>query len=300
MPLPATLLALGTILIWSFLALIGARLNHLPPLLVVGISLCVSGLVSSVRLRAWRVPLRTLAVGIGGIFGYHFLFFSAFQHAPPVEANLLNYLWPLLIVLLSPIYLCGYRLRPHHLFGALLGLCGAALIISGGQLSLDFANLNGYLLAAGAAFTWTSYSLLTKRLPSFPTAAVGAFCLASGLLSLAAYWLGQGALYVPPLSSRDWLLLFLAGAGPMGTAFFTWDAALKRGDPRIIGSLTYLTPMLSTLNLIFLDHRSLTWISVAAMLLIVGGAAIGSLDLFRKPSQLPQTVETQKPHTLEP
>jgi drug/metabolite transporter (DMT)-like permease len=280
MPLIATFLALTTILLWSFLAFLGVRVNHVPPFLVVGIALCVSGLLSAFRLRDWRVPLRTFAIGIGGIFGYHFLYFSAFQHAPPIEVNLMNYLWPLLIVLLSPLYLPGYRLRPHHLLGALIGLSGAGLIITGGQLSLDIANLEGYLLAAGAALAWASYSLLSKRLPPFPTGAVGGFCLASGLLSLGAYALTRNPFGMSSLTSQDWLSLFLLGAGPMGAAFFTWDAALKRGDPRIIGSLAYLTPLTSTLVLILLGGRSLTWVSGIAMVLIIGGAAIGSLELF--------------------
>jgi drug/metabolite transporter (DMT)-like permease len=281
MPLSATLLAAASILMWSFLAFLGARLSHLPPFLVVGLALCISGLLGAIRLPLWRVSLVTLLVGIGGIFGYHFLYFSAFQHAPAVEANLMNYLWPLLIVLLSPLFLAGYRLRPNHLLGACLGLGGATLIITGGRLNLDAANLTGYLLAAAAALVWACYSLMTKRLPPFPTAAVGAFCLASGLLSLVAYWSTSGSTHLPSLSRDDWLSLVLLGMGPMGGAFFTWDAALKRGDPRIIGSLTYLTPLTSTLILTLVAGYHLTWVSALAMLLIVSGALIGSLDLWR-------------------
>lgn len=285
MPAAATLLALTTIFLWSFLAYLGARVNHLPPFLVVGIALCVSGLIGMIRIRQWSVPLATFLVGIGGIFGYHFLYFSAFKYAPPVETNLMNYLWPLLIVLLSPLFLPGYALRPHHILGAAVGLAGAGLILTGGQLSLDMANLKGYLLAAGAALTWASYSLMTKRLRPFPTAAVGGFCLASGILALAAYWLGNPQTVA--LTRADWISLILLGAGPMGAAFFTWDAALKRGDPRVIGSLAYLTPLTSTLVLILLGGRSLTWVSALAMCLIVSGAVIGSLDLFRPPKPIP-------------
>lgn len=281
MPLAATLLALASVLMWSFLAFLGAHLSHLPPFLVVGIALCVSGLIGSVKFKQWKVPVTTLLVGVGGIFGYHFLYFSAFQHAPAIEANLMNYLWPLLIVLLSPLFLPGYALHLNHLAGACLGLAGATLIISGGNLSLDIANLWGYLLAAAAALVWACYSLMTKRLPYFPTAAVGAFCLLSGLLALAAYWSTSGASDSPALDAQDWLYLVLLGAGPMGGAFFTWDAALKRGDPRIIGSLTYLTPLTSTLVLVLVGGRKLTWVSGIAMLLIVSGALIGSLDLWR-------------------
>jgi drug/metabolite transporter (DMT)-like permease len=285
MPLIATLLALTSVLLWSFLGYLGARVTHVPPLLVVGIALCVSGLATMLKLREWRVPLATFSVGVGGIFGYHFLYFSAFQFAPPVEANLMNYLWPLLIVLLSPLYLPGYKLRPHHLLGALMGLCGAGLIITGGKMSLDLANFWGYLLAAGAALVWASYSLMTKRLPSFPTTAVGGFCLASGLLSLAIFSLGNQSFSIVSLTTSDWITIVLLGVGPMGAAFYTWDAALKRGDPRVIGSLAYITPLTSTLILVLLGGRQLTWISGLAMALIVVGAIVGSWDLIRKPSK---------------
>ncbi len=281
MPISATLLALSTVVLWSFLAFLGARVNHLPPFLVVGIALCVSGLVSAIRWREWRIPIKTLLVGIGGIFGYHFLYFSALQRAPVVEASLMNYLWPLLIVLLSPLFLPAYKLQPHHLVGALMGLSGAGLIITGGRLSLDLANLPGYLLAAGAALTWSSYSLMTKRLPPFPTAAVGVFCLSSGLLSLGAFLFTNHGFPISSLTGSDWLSLILLGAGPLGAAFFAWDASLKRGDPRIIGSLAYLTPLTSTIVLVLLGGRSLTWVSALAMLLIVGGALIGSMELLR-------------------
>ena len=282
--MPAVLQSLTAILIWSTLAVLGSRLGHLPPFLSVGLALVVGGLVGLPRMRDWNVPAGTLAVGIGGIFGYHALLFTAFRLAPAVEVNLLQYLWPLLIVVLSPLYLRGTRLTPHHVVGALLGLAGAGLVITGGKLGLQRANLTGYLLALCAAFTWSSYSLLTKRVRSFPTGAVGGFCLASGLLSLGLYAAGSAASGrpFPALTVRDGLLILLLGLGPMGAAFYLWDAALKRGDSRVIGALAYLTPLLSTLNLVLWGGRRLSGMSLAAMGLIVVGAVLGSWDLFRR------------------
>jgi drug/metabolite transporter (DMT)-like permease len=280
----ATLFAFATIALWSFLAYLAARLSSLPPFLLVGCALSIGGLTSIARIRTWVVPLRTLAVGIGGLFGYHFLLFSAFQHAPAVEANAINYLWPLLIVLLSPVYLPQYRLKSQHIAGALLGLGGAGLVVTGGQFNLDLAHLGGYLLAAGAALVWASYSLVSKRLPHFPSTAVGGFCLVSGVLSLVLY-LVSSSLDLHPLaalSGMDWLALFLLGVGPMGVAFLTWDAALKRGDPRLIGSLSYITPFTSTLVLVLLGGKRLTWVSGLAILLIIGGAIISSRDIFHQ------------------
>ena len=277
MPASATFFAFLAIGLWSFLAFLGAQLGHVPPFLLVGIALCVCGVVSMFRLSDWRVPWQTFAVGFGGIFGYHFLYFTAFQHAPAVEANLINYLWPLLIVLMSPLFLKNFPLRSQHVIGAGLGLMGAGVIVTGGSLRPDLANLPGYLYAAGAAFAWSGYSLLTKRLTPFPTAAVGGFCFFSGLFSLGVFFLSGGSFdAVAALTARDWVYLVLLGGGPMGLAFFVWDAALKRGDPRTIGSLAYLTPMTSTLILVVFGQRQLTWGAAIAMVLIVIGAVIGS------------------------
>jgi drug/metabolite transporter (DMT)-like permease len=280
----AILLALLSILVWSSLALLNSRVNALPPFLSVGVALCVGGLVGLFKAREWRVSFRTFAVGVGGIFGYHALLFAAFRIAPTVEVNLINYLWPLLIVLLSPVLLKGFRLGPRHVVGAVLGLAGAALIMSGGKLGLDAAYLPGYFLAAAAALAWACYSLLTKRLPPFPTGAVGGFCLASGLLSLAVYFLGRITFHAPAAPSiggLDWLFLVLLGLGPMGGAFYAWDASLKRGDPRVIGALSYLTPLLSTLNLVAFGGKRLSPLAGLAMSLIVVGAIVGSFDVLK-------------------
>jgi drug/metabolite transporter (DMT)-like permease len=281
----ALVLSLLSVLIWSTLTVLIWRVSHLPPFFSVGIALCVGGIVGLVRVRDWKVPLPTLALGIGGIFGYHALLFVAVRLAPPVEVNLLQYLWPLLIVVLTPVYLPRTHLNVHHVLGALVGLAGAGLVLSGGRFSLELASLPGYLLAVAAAFVWSSFSLLVKRVPPFSTGAVGGFCLASGLLSLGICGIERLAgpstapLAIAPL---DWLFLVLLGLGPMGAAFYTWDAAMKKGDPRVIGALAYLTPLLSTLNLVVLGGRHLSRVAVAAMGLIVAGAILGSLDLFRR------------------
>lgn len=269
--------ALAAILLWSTLAAIGARLVGVPPFLQVGIALLIGGALGLVRWRDWRVRPAVLAVGVMGIFGYHALYFSALALAPAVEASLLNYLWPLLIVLLSPLVLPGTRLRAHHILGAVLGLVGAGLILTGGQAAFDLIHLPGYLLAAAAGLTWALYSLMTRRLAPFSTGAVGLFCLLSGLLSMGLFFLSGGTgVQIRAVTPLQWLFLLALGLGPMGAAFFLWDAALKRGDPRVIGALSYLTPLLSTLNLVVFAGQRLTRLSLAAMLLILFGAVLGA------------------------
>lgn len=280
-PSASALLALGAIVLWGSLATLGVALGHVPPFLLTGLSLLIGSLIalplSGFQLARWRVPWSTLLLGIYGLFFYHFLLFMALRLAPPVSANLVNYLWPLLMVVLAPVILPGVRLRPVHVLAALLGFAGAAVVILGGDRSVALghggANPWGYLLAVGAAFIWSSYSLLSKRVAAFPTAAIGSFALASGVLSLLCHVLLEPAI---TLSAHDWLLIGVIGLGPMGAAFFLWDKALKTGDASQIGILSYLTPLLSTAMLVLTGGRALTWNVVLAAVMIVSAAWLGS------------------------
>ena len=250
----------------------------IPSFLVLGVAFLISGSISLFYHKAWHIPLKTLLIGSGGIFGYHFLYFMAFTFAPAVEVNLINYLWPVLIVALTPLVLSGYKLHLQHLLGVGLGLIGASLIVTGGSFHPQVSYFPGYLLALGAALTWALYSLLTKRLPAFDSSAVSAFTFISGILSLLFYFVSGGSIgQFTQLSGREWLIVILIGIGPLGGAFFLWDFALKRGDPRTIGSLAFLTPLLSTLILILFGGEHLTIFNAIALVLIIGGAIIGSI-----------------------
>ena len=270
----ANLCALGAIALWAGLASLGLALRHLPPFLLTGIALVIGSIPAWPLLRQWRVAPATLVLGVYGLFGFHFLLFIALRLAPPVEANLVNYLWPLCMVVLAPALLPGLRLHAGHVAGALLGFAGAAVAIVGAAGANGLHGWSwGYLPALGSALIWSTYSLLTQRVARFPTAAIGLFGLVSGLLSLACH----AVLEAPAaISVRDWVLLAVMGLGPLGAAFFLWDRALKLGDARQIGVLSYLTPLASTALLLLVTGRGWTWSIALAAALIVGGAVLGT------------------------
>jgi drug/metabolite transporter (DMT)-like permease len=276
----ATLLGFGAVLLWALLALLTAMAGAVPPFQLLATCFAIggaAGLVLGLRRgawRAWRQPLPVWALGVGGLFGYHLLYVLALRNAEPVEASLIAYLWPLLIVLAAS----RRAPRGHHLIGAAMGLAGAALIVTGGKgIRIDPADTPGYALAGAAALVWSGYSVLSRRFASVPTDSITGFCLATAVLSALAHLALEET--VAP-GAVGWLALAGLGLGPVGLAFFLWDVGVKRGDLAVLGAASYMAPLLSTLALIAAGQAEFSWVVATACLLITGGAALAAKDLI--------------------
>ncbi|MGL5011944.1 MAG: aromatic amino acid exporter YddG [Paracoccaceae bacterium] len=275
----ATSIGVTAILLWSLLALLTKGSEPVPPLQLNAMCFAIGGLIGLIwmgwrgelaRLRA--VPLRVYLFGTLGLFGYHFLYFSALRMAPAAEAGLIAYLWPLFIVLLSGL-LPGERLGLMHVIGALLAFAGAALIVLRGGAAFDPGALPGLALAFCCAVTWAVYSVASRWLGDVPTVAVVVYCLATAILSLPAHLAWEVTVW-PDVTG--WIAIALLGLGPVGLAFYTWDVGMKRGDIQLLGVLSYAAPLLSTLALVVGGYAEATPVLLIAALLITCGAALAA------------------------
>ena len=198
--------------------------------------------------------------------------------APPVDASLIAYLWPLFIVLFSAL-LPHEKLRSHHIIGTILGLSGAVLIVTKGSLlSFQVEYILGYLMAFLGALIWSIYSVLSRCFAHISTDAVTGFCLVTALLSLVSHVFLEQTIW--PENFKQWLAILGLGLGPVGLAFYTWDYGVKHGDIQVLGAASYLAPLLSTLILIVTGYAKLTTIVVVACLLITVGAIVAAKDLL--------------------
>ncbi len=275
----ATAVGFSAVLMWALLAPLTVLSAPVPPLLLNALCFCIGGTAALTwlgmrgGLAVLRdVPLTVYLFGTMGLLGYHLLYFSALRLAPPAEAGLIAYLWPLLIVLGSGL-MPGERLRAGHVLGASCGFAGAALLIAGGAAAPSGAG-TGYLLALLAAFTWAGYSLISRRLGHVPTAAVAIFCLASAALSGLAHWLFEAPAW--PDTARGWAAVVALGLGPVGLSFLTWDIGVKRGNIQLLGTMAYAAPLLSTLVLVASGLAPASGALAVAAALITGGAALAA------------------------
>jgi len=283
--LRGTLIGFAAILMWSLLALMTAASGNVPPFQMNAMTFAIGSLPGLVllglrpeRLKLLKQPAKVWIIGIAGLFGYHFLYFTALRNAPAVEAGLIAYLWPLLIVVGSAL-LPGERLRWYHVAGALSGLCGTIAIVSRNGVSFDQSYMLGYGAALLCAFTWSGYSLLTRRFDRVSTDVVTGFCLATSLLSLVCHLALETTVW--PADGEEWLAVIGLGLLPVGAAFYAWDYGVKNGDIQVIGAASYAAPLLSTVILLLTGYAEPSWRILIACVLITGGAVLAAKELVR-------------------
>jgi drug/metabolite transporter (DMT)-like permease len=285
----ATVVGFSAIVLWSLLALFTAASGKVPPFQLAALTFAIGGGIGAATwaarpdaASALRQPWEVWALGVGGLFGYHALYFLALKSAPPAEAGLICYLWPLLIVLLSAL-LPGERLRLHHVAGALLGLIGTVLLFSGGRsFTLAAEYVPGFTAAFVAAFVWATYSVMSRRFAAVPTDAVTGFCLATAALAMIFHWLFEDTVW--PSDTDEWLAILALGIGPVGAAFYAWDHGVKHGDIRVLGAASYLAPVLSTGFLVVAGIAQATSSLLIAALLITIGGMLAAKDMLLRPA----------------
>lgn len=281
------LFGIVAILLWATLASFGVLASRIPPFQITSMAFFVAFIIGAMLWKKegkgilvhLKWPLKVWIVGVCGLFGYHFFYFLAIQNAPAIEANLINYLWPLFIVLFSSL-LPKENLKWFHVVGVFLGLIGVFFLLSKNSgPNFETRYINGYIYAFIAALIWSSYSVLSRLFRKVSTSAVGGFCGLTAILALLCH-IAFETTVVP--NTTEFLAIVALGIGPVGGAFFVWDYGVKNGNIQFLGTLSYSIPLLSTLLLIVLGlskPSSNIWIACA---FIVIGSLISSLEHFKK------------------
>lgn len=283
----ATLVGATAVLMWGMLALLTTLTGAVPPFQLVALSFTIATAMIALKwmirgerpLAYLRQPPGAWALGVAGLFGYHFFYFMALRNAPPVEAGLIAYLWPLLIVVFSAL-LPGERLRWWHVAGALAGLAGTVILVTDGSGLDGFksAHALGYVMAGACALTWSAYSVVNRRFRAVPTDTVGGFCVATAVLAALCHLAFETTVW--PADAGEWLAVLGLGLLPVGAAFFAWDYGTKHGDIQVLGALAYAAPLISTVLLVAFGKGQATVALGLGCLLIVGGAVVASKEML--------------------
>jgi drug/metabolite transporter (DMT)-like permease len=278
----ATAIGCIAIFLWGVLALFSKLAEQFPPFQLLAMCFSIAFVFMLIKwlvfgksiIQLAKQPISAWLTGTLGLFLYHACYFFALKNAPVLEVSLIAYLWPLLIVFFSAL-LPGESLYAKHILGAIISLIGCWVLLGGHESNFNSNYLFGYLLALACSIIWATYSVTARMIKQVPTDAVGLFCALCAILGWGCHFLLETT-YIPS-SSNQWLAVLGLGLGPLGLAFFAWDIGLKKGNIQLLGVLSYATPLISTLMLIFFTDIKATTTIYIACTTIVFGALIASL-----------------------
>lgn len=274
-----TLIGYSALIFWALAAPFVVKIKSLPIFEILTIIFTVSFVLSAVKLtlcRQWstlKQPWFLWIIGILGIYGNDLLYILAFQHAPAAHADLINYLWPILVIVLTGS-LPNESLSIRHLLAACVGFSGIYILITQNEQGFDLQYLSGYLLAFLDALIWSLYTLVARHFGKTPAEIIGIYCGVGAICSLLLH-LHLETCVSPHL--EQWAILITMGATTQCLAYFFWDFGIKRGDFKMLTILSYGNPILSIFLLILFGMAKISIALCLACLLVTLGGMIGMI-----------------------
>lgn len=282
----ATWMAIGAIVLWCWSGVCfakGARAIGAMPYLTL---MTAVGVMTVAALQVWRrrplldlvrLPVRVMVAGFFGVALYTVILAEAIGMASDAEVGLvalMNYLWPIWIVLIGLALLDERPRRLPVIVGALLGFAGVAIAKGPSLFTSPPSSLLPHAMALTGGFLWALYSVLLRRwrVPAEQGGTAFHFAICSLMAAVIASWRGEwsGATLTP--SVVFWILL--GGVGPVGLAYHWWEIGVKRGSVHLIATLAYFIPIVSTALMCLFFRETLSAWLVAAAILITAGASL--------------------------
>lgn len=288
--LRANLIGISALLLWASTALLVVLSKEFHVWFLLSYT-CLIGygffnLVWIIRKEDFKsyfaYPLRIMLLAILGIGGYRIFFYLAFETGVAIEVNLVNYLWPILVVVFAG-FLPDEKLRLQHILGALTGFAGLFFLLqSKGGNFFEIEWGVGHFLALIAAIIWGIFSVISRHTKGYSSNVVPASFLVTGLLFLILYFM---VFYEDADFSRielqHWFFATLLGI-IAAVGYYFWDIGMKHGNIQFLGVASYFTPVLSTLFLYVFGQGELTPNIVLAAALIFLGSVIASIEKLQK------------------
>ncbi len=269
--------------VWSFSALLVSFSGHAPPFLTAAICFFISFSCNAIKWIVTKQSVRDIfrqspwayVVCIGGLTGYFAAYNVALKVAPIIEANLINYLWPLSIVVLSAV-VQKTKISLETGIGILTSFAGMVFVLSSkGEFHFGENGFVIYIPAFMAVIFYGLYCVFTKIVP-FPSSFIGGCYLIGGVILLAIHLAFEPS-YTFNISEAVPILLL----GASTTSYTLWDRAMKTGDPIMLASLAYLVPFFSTFWLIVFGRGAWSPAVLIGGIMIVAGGLIANIRKIR-------------------
>jgi drug/metabolite transporter (DMT)-like permease len=284
----ATGMALLSIILWCFSGICFRKGSETIGAMPYLSFMCLTGSITAIVLHItgrkplgslWFFPWKVKIAGFIGVTIYTVLLSLAFGRADAADlgqVNLLNYLWPVWIIIGALIIL---KERPSALLtsvGTLLCLGGIVVSRGGSGLLHAPSNWLPHLLALCGGILWALYSVMIRKWKIKTENGASAFHFFICAITAAAVALPGGGWY-QMRNFTGWTLFWIlfGGIGPVGIAYHMWEIGMKRGNVSLLASLACLIPVISTFLIgLFFRQALSSWLIPAALMIAVGSILV--------------------------
>jgi drug/metabolite transporter (DMT)-like permease len=280
----AYLYALITILLWSTIASafkISLRyLDYFQLLFLASAFSCVilfliltlQGKSHMIKKISKQDMLNSAFLGFLNPFLYYLVLLKAYTLLKAQEAGTLNYIWPIILVLLS-IPLLKQRIHWLSIIAILISFSGIVIISTEGKITtLEFREPLGVILAVGSSIFWALYWIFNMKdkrdevIKLFLNFIFGTLYVTIAMLIFS----GFGNITIKGLSGAFYIGLF-----EMGLTYVLWMKALKlSANTAVVSNLVYLSPFISLIFIRNVIGEKILISTFIGLFLIVAGIAI--------------------------
>lgn len=248
-------------------------LNGIPFFELLAIVFCGGFTIMAIRLtnrKEWhkiKQPWPIWLIGIGGIIGNDFANIAALKSAPAVQVTLINYLWPMFVVILAS-FLPQQRFTTKHIIASLAGLLAIYIAVTHGQglAGFNWHYINGYILALVGSLAWAFYCVVSRYYYKTPIEMLGMYFGVGVIISLICHFYYESTV-IP--NAFEWFILAAMVLSTSGVAYFCWDFGCKKGNIKLLSILSYGNPIISTLLLmVFTTQHYNHYIAIACVLVV--------------------------------
>jgi len=211
-----------------------------------------------------------LLFGLGFLdFLYYLLLYYGYKEANGLEVLVIQYMWPIFIVILS-LFILKETLTKNKLLSVIFGFIGVSIVVTKGDFTqLNFTNVDVLLIVMLGAIVFALFSVLSKKVTTNLTNAVMVYFFSAILFSYIT--MSMFSTFIFP-SSKEWFSIIVNGVFLNGVSYLFWIKALQSMDASKVAPYIFITPILSAFFLIlFFDEPILMAYLVGLVFVIISG-----------------------------
>ncbi len=285
-------LALISIAFWSTMGTaFKLTLNYLNPgmllliatftaIIFLGIIVLIKGKINILKKLTLKQALNSALMGLFNPFLYYLVLFEAYDRIPAQEGVALNYIWPVILVIFSIIFL-KQHITLLSILAIIVSFFGTVLIaLHGNFTDLKFSNTTGVILAIGSAFFWASFWIINMKDPR--EAIVKMFInFAFGAFYILSWNIYKNNIILPSINGLAGAIYI--GIFEMGLTFVLWLTALKLSTHTArVSNLVFISPFISLLLVSFFVGEKILPSTVIGLAIIVLGIVIQQYSQWKE------------------